>query len=586
MVDKVITKNKGANNVIDNINISDVSSVVISQVLSKSYEYNDLLDQLNTQQKLFNRIPEDETTERIIVSQKINDLTNLIEQFKNDVLALAKTFQQIEIDTERLQRAKEYFNLGEIDEARAILEVELEKMQDEQKFLLAERRRFETGILPKLAHNSNEFLMLALSTQGSSPNNPNYYTDTVKYFEYSIRSFPTKENVFLFANFLAEHNQLEKAENYYYQCLNDFALSLTDSDKADTLNNLANLHRKQNNYELALMEFKEALEIGIKLAEINPETYLPDVARTLNNLAILHKDQNNHELALKEFNEALKIRRKLAETNPNTYLPDVATTLNNLANLHSDLNMFNKALKEFNEALKIRRKLAEINSNIYLSDIAETLNNLAILHSDQKNYEDSYKEYEEALTIYRNLAKTKPHIYLPEIATALHNLGTLLQKQNKFEEALVHYEESLNIRQHLAETLPSLYLPDIAMTLNNLASLYTYQHKFEEAKQNFEKSIEIYRKLVKEDQQTYSPYLAGNLVNLALFYQREIKKRKKSIDYAISAMIILYPLIEKIPNFQNHFAIALNILRNWGLSDEKISQMIEEKIRGNEQNND
>ena len=34
------------------------------------------------------------------------------------------------------------------------------------------------------------------------------------------------------------------------------------------------------------------------------------------------------------FAEALEIRRKLAEANPDAYLPYVASTLNNLANLY------------------------------------------------------------------------------------------------------------------------------------------------------------------------------------------------------------------------------------------------------------
>ena len=40
--------------------------------------------------------------------------------------------------------------------------------------------------------------------------------------------------------------------------------------------------------------------------------------------------------------EALKIRRRLAEVNPQTYLPDVAMILNNLASLQSAKNEYIK----------------------------------------------------------------------------------------------------------------------------------------------------------------------------------------------------------------------------------------------------
>ena len=108
---------------------------------------------------------EEETEERLAISKKINGLKDQIKQFKQDVLRFAEQFNQIEINTERLKQAKEFFDKGEIGEARAILEDDLEQMQDEHNRLLQEREKFEKGILPKLKNNSNEFFILALSKQ-------------------------------------------------------------------------------------------------------------------------------------------------------------------------------------------------------------------------------------------------------------------------------------------------------------------------------------------------------------------------------------------------------------------------------------
>ncbi|MDE2216744.1 MAG: tetratricopeptide repeat protein, partial [Planctomycetota bacterium] len=100
---------------------------------------------------------------------------------------------------------------------------------------------------------------------------------------------------------------------------------------AMTLNNLGILQKSKNEFEDALKSYKEALEIRRKLAQSNPQTYLPDVAMTLNNLGILQKSKNEFEDALKSYKEALEIRRKLAQSNPQTYLPNVAMTLINLS---------------------------------------------------------------------------------------------------------------------------------------------------------------------------------------------------------------------------------------------------------------
>jgi tetratricopeptide (TPR) repeat protein len=318
-----------------NINIqgNEDTQVEVRIVLDKSVQYKDLLDQLKTQEKLFALIPETEIEDRLAISKKVNDLKDLIEQFKHDVLQLAQGFQNVEINTDRLKRAKAYFDKGEFGEARAVFETELEEMQDNQTRLLEEKKRFETETLPKLKHNSEEFYILALSTR-SDYTNPNRFADTCRYFELSIESEATKDNLFRYAYFLREHNQFPKAVNYYNQYLNKFANELSLKEKATTLNNLAILHENQNEYEKALKEYEEALEIRRNLAKDNPQTYLPNVATTLNNLAILHWYQKEYEKASKEFKEALKIRRNLAKDNPQTYLFDVAKTLNNLAILH------------------------------------------------------------------------------------------------------------------------------------------------------------------------------------------------------------------------------------------------------------
>ncbi|MDQ3801054.1 MAG: tetratricopeptide repeat protein [Acidobacteriota bacterium] len=430
------------------------SPVDVNILLGKSYEYNNLLDQLNTQQKLFDRTPEAETTERLEISKKINNLKDLIEQFKRDVLQLAEQFNRIEINSDRLNRAKEFFDKGEFGEARAVLQTELEQMQDEQSHLLRQREHYETEVLPNLINNSQEFFILALSTQ-SDYTNPNYYQDTRDYFERSIKSHTDKSNVFQYAVFLQEHNQFAEAEKYYLQCLDDFAHQLSQDERATTLNNLAILHSNQNNYEEALKEYEEALQIYRSLDDINPNTYLSDVAMTLNNLAILHSNQNNYEEALEEFEEALQIYRNLTEINPNAYLPYVATTLNNLGLLHSNQNNYEEALKEYEEALQIRRNLAEINPNTYLPNVAKTLNNFAGLHFAKDELEEVLQKSEESTEIYRELVVTNFQAYFPYLSVNLSNLALFYQvKIQQREKSITYAIEAITILFPYLEQVP------------------------------------------------------------------------------------------------------------------------------------
>src|SRR5437667_220092 len=56
---------------------------------------------------------------------------------------------------------------------------------------------------------------------------------------------------------------------------------------------------------------------------------------TRNNLRKLHSQQSRMEEARKEYEEAPKIDRKLAQKNPESYLPHLATRRKNLRKLDS-----------------------------------------------------------------------------------------------------------------------------------------------------------------------------------------------------------------------------------------------------------
>src|SRR6267154_725368 len=105
-----------------------------------------------------------------------------------------------------------------------------------------------------------------------------------------------------------------------------------NAEPADTRNNLGIPDRDQNRIEDARREYEESLKTYRKLAQKDPEAYLPSVAATLNNLGILDRDKTR-------MKEALKTYRELAQKDPATYLLYVAITRNNLGNLDSDQNL-------------------------------------------------------------------------------------------------------------------------------------------------------------------------------------------------------------------------------------------------------
>lgn len=300
-----------------NIGLQDIrGDVNVTQILGKSAEYKDLTNQLETQQELFAYIPEDKTEKRLQISQEIARLTAIIEQFKQDVTRLAQEFNRIEINTDRLRRAKAHFEQGEIAAARAVFDSEREQMQDENDRLVKEKPRIEQ-FLQMLKHSSDEFYLRAL-LERTAYENPNWLADTCEYFERSINAQATEDNVFGYALFLQNHNHFNQSEPWYQKYLDEFAAG-DQSKRAMTLNNLANLHSAKNELAQAEAEYVEALAIYRELAAVNPAAYLPNVAATLINVAIYHlHSAPNRERSINYALEAVLILLPIVENVPYT----------------------------------------------------------------------------------------------------------------------------------------------------------------------------------------------------------------------------------------------------------------------------
>jgi hypothetical protein len=82
--------------------------------LSKSFEYQQLIEEQTLLEEKFSSLPEDNTPERLDISAQINHQKEVIRKYVQDILTLAGQFNCIEINTDRLRRAKEFFDKGNL----------------------------------------------------------------------------------------------------------------------------------------------------------------------------------------------------------------------------------------------------------------------------------------------------------------------------------------------------------------------------------------------------------------------------------------------------------------------------------------
>ncbi|HAI11105.1 MAG TPA: hypothetical protein DCM28_05330, partial [Phycisphaerales bacterium] len=97
---------------------------------------------------------------------------------------------------------------------------------------------------------------------------------------------------------------------------------------------------------------QQAVEIRRKLADANPDAFLPDLAMSLNNLAIQLSELGRRQEALENVQKAVEIRRKLAEANPDAFLPNLAMSYGTLGSVFTASDEHDKAAQAYAQGIE------------------------------------------------------------------------------------------------------------------------------------------------------------------------------------------------------------------------------------------
>ncbi|HEX4809508.1 MAG TPA: hypothetical protein VH325_11300 [Bryobacteraceae bacterium] len=89
------------------------------------------------------------------------------------------------------------------------------------------------------------------------------------------------------------------------------------------------------------------------LAEANPDTFLHVLALSLNNSAVRQGKMGLHTRALASIEEAVSTRRKLADANPDAFVPDLTTSLSVLGDCLETTEQISKARDAATESLRL-----------------------------------------------------------------------------------------------------------------------------------------------------------------------------------------------------------------------------------------
>lgn len=327
----------------------------------------------------------------------------------------------------------------------------------------------------------------------------------------------------------------DKAETYYSSCYS-LRKILAEKDDiyqpllADILNNYGLYYIDINELDLAVFYLEKALDI--RKAQI-PEGTSAEVnvlADTYDNLAYAHLRNDDIDLAIDNYEMSRNIRRASAYANPQ-YVYDYCTTLYNLATIYRNLQKNVDALNALQEIKEAYNDLVDNFSESNYAEIANIDNNIALTYSTLKNPMQAYQMMETVLMEYTALTNMSGEKYLPEVAESYNQLANFASDLGELVLAENYYKKSIEISSELAEKeLISYHLS--ASALNNLGLLYYNQGNTKAATDCFRKARKLFETIPEKSYSIETILsLAMANINLVQCYIFDKNSGKSNIAY-------------------------------------------------------
>ncbi len=242
---------------------------------------------------------------------------------------------------------------------------------------------------------------------------------------------------------------------------------------ANSIQCVANTFEKQENYAIALAQYKKELILREGLGN-NLKT-----AICLNNIGELYNFQDNYAASLDYYYRALKL---IDEIN---FKDEVITIYNNLGIAYDRQNNYNKALEYYNKVLKLSIDIGDkITMGISYSNIGTVL-------AEQGKNEESIEYFYKFLKIAEESGDKK------NIAAAYLNISNIYELLDDFDKAFETQFKALKIFEEIGNQ------GDLALINENLGISFLSKAKrtntdksrsLNEAKKYFTVALQLYQK--------------------------------------------------------------------------------------------
>ncbi|CAF4466749.1 unnamed protein product [Rotaria sp. Silwood2] len=322
------------------------------------------------------------------------------------------------------------------------------------------------------------------------------------------------------ANIYFNTDNPDEALINYTKALNVYEMVTSNSDIPQIgicLQNIGLIYEKRGSYNEALTKFHQTNEVYSKTL---PDNH-PDKAGLLLNIGNIHKLQDNNDLAIKSYINALDMLKKIY---PAKHLL-ITQCMNNIGLVHMSNHQYEDALTWFFQCLENYNEF-ELSTTQHIL-YAHIHANIAEIYEKKDNICDAIRYYEQSLISYETTTKkdwitmeyfhsdirnereeeayslsdlfsileTVKEVYSsehPQVASFLRTIGKAFFSDKKYKDALEYYEQSLKIlnKCHSIEHL------DVAECLKEISLIYQIEGDYSRALDYAINSYDVLRKIL------------------------------------------------------------------------------------------
>jgi tetratricopeptide (TPR) repeat protein len=222
---------------------------------------------------------------------------------------------------------------------------------------------------------------------------------------------------------------------------------------AMVLLNIAEIQRRQGNFDQAIVSAEQVVAIESRLAAEDGDSFESrrSLAAAYSILGRLFGAQPGESLqAIAAFQQAIELRAAITRERPELtdQLYHLATELDDLASHQQTMGQLEPALEHFRQALAIFERLAQLYPGVatYHEGLGMTYNLMTDVERQRGENAEALAFAQKARVVFEQLITENPHTisYQRDLAKTYNNLGRLLAQVGKPEDALGSFQRAID----------------------------------------------------------------------------------------------------------------------------------------------